>query len=223
MNSIGRAKAWAVAVKAAQKLRLNPSKARPHELLLFAQLSSSDNQYTLLLNHDEQKAIFEHAEGLLDRDAFIAVGMSLGIVPVEVSSGTEITYGAAPTFWPDKNIYTEATSGVAEYKALEGVYWGKHSLKTNEGVRIDKRPNLGFRTVQQTQFSGTTANMQNDQEIKEIGAPVRFGGGDENQIIIDLKIADKTNLGGPATRNNYIFVGLYGAIIKGASTKVYTT
>lgn len=223
MNSIGRSKAWSVAVNAAKKLGLDPSKARPHELLLFAQLSTSNNQYILYLNHEDQKDVFEHAEGLLDRDAFIAVGMSLGIVPVEVASSVEITYGAAPTFWPDKSLFTEATSGIAEYKALEGLYWGKHSLKTNEGLRIDRRPNLGFRTVQQTQFSATTANMQNDQEIKEIGAPVRFGGGDENQIIIDLKVADKTNLAGNATRNNYIFVGLYGAIIKGASTKVYTT
>lgn len=221
MNSIGRNKAWRIAKEAARKMGLNVSKARPHELYLFAQLTVGDNQYTLDLKHEEQVKIFKAAEGLRDRNSFIAVGMSMGLVAVEVSGGSEIITGVAPIFWPDPTVFSEATAGLAEYKALESVYWGRHTLKTNEGVRIDKRPNMIFRTVQQTQHSANTRNMQNDVEVKELGAAIRFGGGDQNEIIIDIDCPDKTNLAGNATRNNYIMVQLTGAVIKGSTTKTY--
>ena len=88
MNSIGRNKAWRIAANAAQKLGLDPTKARHHELILTAALSTSDNQYEFSLKHEDQIRILpDIVEGLLDRDSFIAVGMALGILPVEISGG----------------------------------------------------------------------------------------------------------------------------------------
>jgi len=222
MNTIGRNKAWSIAANAAAKLGLDVTKARPHELLLVAQLTTSDNQYNLKLKHEEQVSILNIAEGLLDRDSFIAVGMAIGILPVFVSTN-EFPSAAGPVFWPDPNVFdTAASVTLSEAQALESIYWGRHTLITNEGVRIQKRLNMSFRTVQQTQGSASTANMQTDCEIKEIGAPVRFGGGDQNEIQIDIKCDDKSEIDGPAGRNNYLAVMLYGAIIKGSTTKVYT-
>ena len=223
MNSVGRDKAWRIAYGAVERLGLPSDKARPHELLLVAKLTTSDNQYTLKLNYEDQQRILNISEGLLDRDSFVAVGMSLGIIPVPIISTVEYPSAAAPVYFPDPNVFdTAATATLSEAQALESIYWGRHTLITNEGVRIQKRPNISFRTVQQTQGSATTQNMQNDQEIKEIGAPVRFGGGDQNEIIIDIKCDDKTDLAGDAARQNYLVVGLYGAILKGSTTKVYS-
>lgn len=227
MNSVGRDKAWRIAYGAVERLGLPTEKARPHELILVAPLSASENQYSLKLNYEEQQRILNISEGLLDRDSFIAVGMSLGIIPVPVVSNVEYPSAAAPLFFPDPNVFsTAATTTLTEAQALESIYWGRHTLITNEGVRIQKRPNFSFRTVQQTQGSANTQNMQNDQEIKEIGAPVRFGGGDQNEIIIDIKCDDKTDIAGAITagdgHQNYLMVGLYGAILKGSTTKVYT-
>lgn len=220
MNSISKHSAWLVASQAAGSLGLDVSKARPDELCLVAKLSSSDGSYTIKLNDQAQKDILSIAKGLLDRDAFIAVGMAIGIIPVEIIGGNNVFM--PPKFWPDKNVFTEATSGLIEHKALEGVYWGDHTITTNEGKRITSRKNMSFRTAQQTQHSATTDNIQNGLEIKELGAPIRFGGGDENEIQIRVHTTDKTNLPGNATRVNYLFIGLYGAIIKGASTKLTT-
>lgn len=224
MNSIGRDKAWRIAFNAVKNMGLPTDKARPHELFLFAKLSTDEGQYTMKLNYEEQQRILNISEGLLDRDSFVAVGMSIGILPVPVIATVEYPSAAAPNFWPDPNVFDTAAGGatLSEAQALESIYWGRHTLITNEGVRIQKRPNQSFRTVQETQGSASTANMQNDQEIKEIGAPVRYGGGDQNEIIIDIKCDDKTHLAGAAARQNYLMVGLYGAILKGSTTKVYT-
>ncbi len=220
-NHISRSSAWKVAVSAANSLGLDISKARPDELCLVAPFSASEGSYIIKLNDAIQKDILPFAKGLLDRDAFVAVGMSLGIIPVEIVSGNAVYM--PPKFWPDKNIFNEATSGLIEHKALEGLYWGDHTITTNEGKRITNRLNMTFRTVQDTQQSATTDNVQNGMEIKELGAPIRFGGGDENEIQIRVRATDKTNIAGNANRLNYLFIGLYGAIIKGASTKLTTS
>lgn len=213
-----------VARRAAKGSRLKPTQARPHELLLFAALNANANQYEFDLEHDEAIKVLKIAKGLRDRDAFIATGMAIGIVPVFVSSSVEYPTAAAPVYFPDPNIFDTAagTATLSEAQALESIYWGFHTLQTNEGVRIDRSPNLEFRTVQQTQGSSSTANMQTGIEVKEIGAAIRFGGGDENRIIIDINSSDKTHIGGPAARNNYLMVRLEGSIIKGQTTKVYT-
>lgn len=219
-----RTRAWRLAVKAAQKLGQDTSKARPHELVLLAALSTSENTYNLELSQDLQPAtVAAIANGLLDRDAFMASEMALGILQVPVISSVEYPSAGKLAYFPDPNVWSTAagTAILSESQALESVYFGTHSLQTNEGLRIEKNPNMFFRTVQQTQGSATTQNMQTGLEMKDIGAVVRFAGGDENKIIIRINCADKTHLNGPAGWNNYLYCRLGGAIIKGSTTKTY--
>lgn len=213
------------AMSAAVKMGLDVTKARPHTLMLVAKLDNSESKYNISLRDDIQSRLAPGvARGLLDRDAFVASDMAIGILPVPVIGGKEYFTAAAPVFHPDVNIFDEvagATHALSEKQALEAIYLGDHTLKTNEGIRIDKNPNIHFRTVEQTQQSASTANMMTGLYMKDIGSDVRFGGGDENEIIIGVKCDDKTLIGGTADRSNYIIILLYGAIVKGGTTKTY--
>lgn len=224
MTNNQRQKAWQIAAGAAKKQGLPKEKARPQELLLFAKLDASENQYRLSLKHDDQIKIAPGiARGLLDRDGYMATMMALGVIKVPVIATVEYFAAAIPSFWEDPALFpTVATTTLSESQALASIWWGTHTLQTNQDVRIDKSPNRHFRTVHQTQTSANTANMQLGIEMKEIGAAVRFGGGDDNEIIITLDCKDKTDIVGAATHNNYLMVVLDGAVIKGSTTKFYT-
>ncbi len=211
----------------AENMGISRDKVRPHELLLFSKLDSAQNRYEFSLKHEEARDVLATARGLLDRDAFVAVGMAIGIVPVPILNSVERPTAAAPVYWPDPYIFDEAAAGsgsnyLSEAQALESIFWGTHTLTTNEGNRIDRNPNTYFRTIQETQAASGTSNLQTGMEIKDIGAAVRFGGGDENRIVIDIASSDKTKIGGKSgERQNYLMVRLVGAIIKGSTTKQY--
>ena len=223
MNVISRNKAQRIAVQAALKMGLRKENVRPHELILAAKLTTADNDYTISLEDNKQKAILSWAEGLKDRDAFIAIGMAMGVLPVKKVSGTEYPTASLPVYHPDPNVFAEAAGSatLSEAEAVTSLWVGRHTLKTNEGNRIDKQPNLHFLTIQETQASASTANMVTGMELKEIGAAVRFGGGDLNEIIIHLNCPDKTHIAGTAARQNYILIRLCGAVIKGGTNKTY--
>lgn len=225
MKIVGRNVATRLARKAAEKSGLPGTKARPHQLHLLAKLDPSENQYRIPLKAEAQSALSpEIGRGLLDRDSFIAIGYAMGIIPVPVIGGVPIFTAAAPVFWPDPNVFDTAApdaNSLSENQTMESIYWGDHSLKTNEGVRIDKNPNMIFRTVQETQASGSTQNMMTGLHIQEIGAAVRFSGGDENEIIVNIKCPQKALIAGTATRQNYLLFILEGSIIKGATNKAY--
>jgi hypothetical protein len=211
---------------AAKKRGMNMTKVRPHTLILAALLDPSESSYRLDLRQSEQEKILPGVvRGLLDRDGFISSGMALGFAKVPIIGGREYPTAAEIAFFPDKNLFPEpagAGHALSVQQALRSIHLGTHSLNTNEGIRIDKNPNFPFMTVQQTQASAGTENMLTGLEVKDLGADVRFAGGDENEVIIHTKCDDKTLIGGPAEYNIYILAFLVGAISKGATTKTYT-
>lgn len=221
MNKNTTAKAMSAAVKRGMDM----SKVRPHTLILAAPLSDQESKYEFDLRHKSQENILPGVvRGLLDRDGFIASAMGLAVISVPVIGGKEYPTAGVISFFPDPQIFDApaAAPGVlSEVQALESIYFGDHTLKTNEGIRLDKNPNFLFRTVHQTQTSGSTVNMLTGDEFKDIGADVRFAGGDENLVTVGLKCDDKTLIGGPAERNNYLLVFLLGAVSKGGTTKAY--
>ena len=219
-NSTG--KVMSVAKRAARGLGLDHTKARPHKLLLFTQFDPNEGSYKFPVKHEDAKAIISLAKGLLDRDAFLAVRMAMGILSVPVIGGSEYPSAGELAFFPDPNIFDgPATNVLTEVQALSSYYWADITLQTNEGIRLDKMPAIGFRTVLQTQGSATTLPMQNGNEFKDLESVVRFGGGDENEIIVKIDSGDKSAIAGPADRNNYGLIILDGAIIKGSTTKQY--
>lgn len=212
-----------MAQAAAGKMGLAKTKARPHELILALPLRADEDTYTFSLNRESaEKVLPQITKGLEDRSAFIAIGAAVGILPVPVISSKEYPTAAAIQYHPDGNVFNQAaTTTLTEKQALESLYYGKMTLKTNEGVRLDKMPMLHFRTVNQTQKTATTDNQFVGNEVKPLGAAVRFGGGDDNEVTISIKCSDKTDMIGNASRNNYLVVRLVGTIIKGSTTKAF--
>lgn len=217
--------ATARAMSAAKKRGMDIRKVRPHTLILAAKLDPSESEYRLDLRQSAQEKVLPGVvRGLLDRDGFIASGMALGFAKVPVIGGKEYPTASEVVFHPDTNVFPEpagADHALSVAQALRSVHLGTHSLNTNEGIRIDKNPNFPFMTVQETQGSAATANMLTGLEVKDLGAEVRFAGGDENEVIIHTKCDDKTLIGGTANYNIYVLAFLIGAISKGATTKTY--
>jgi hypothetical protein len=214
-----------LAQQAAASLGLTKEKARPHELILALPLSASDDTYTFNLDAAiAEKVLPEITKGLEDRNSFIVIGAAIGFLPVPVIGGVEYPTAAAIEYHADANVFSEAagTAILSEKQALESVHYGRISLKTNEGVRLDKMPMLYFRHVPQTQKGTATANQFTGAEVKPLGAAVRFGGGDDNEVTISIKCKDKTKIVGNASRKNYLVVRLVGSIIMGSTTKTFT-
>jgi hypothetical protein len=213
------------AMAAATRNGLTKTKVRPHTLILGARLDPAESAYDLDLRDEKQALVLPGVtRGLIDRDGFIASAMGLALYSVPFIGDKEYTTNGQLTFFPDANIFSApaAAPGVlTEAQQLESIYMGDHTLQTNEGIRMEKNPNILFRTAQQTQASAATSNMLTGIEYKDLGADVRFGGGDDNLIRIIHKSMDKSLIGGPADRNNYILVFLLGVVLKGGTTKAY--
>jgi hypothetical protein len=225
MEILNRNAVMKLAQQAASSLGLAKEKARPHELILALPLSASDDTYTFNLDAAlAEKILPEITKGLEDRNSFIAIGGSVGILPVPIVGNVEYPTAAAIEYHPDVNIFSEiaGTAILSEKQALESVYYGRISFKTNEGVRLDKMPMLHFRHVPQTQKGTATANQFTGAEVKPLGAAVRFGGGDDNEVTISIKCKDKTKIVGNASHKNYLVVRLVGSIIMGSTTKTFT-
>lgn len=221
MNVSTTARAMAAATRAG----MPKTKVRPHTLILGAKLNGAESAYDLDLRDEKQAFILPGVtRGLIDRDGYIASAMGLALYSVPVIGGKEYTTNGELAFFADGNIFdapVTAPGVLTEKQQLASIYMGDHTLQTNEGIRLEKSPNYLFRTVQQTQASGTTSNMLTGIEYKDLGADVRFGGGDDNLIRISHKSIDKSLIGGPAERNNYILVFLLGVVLKGGTTKAY--
>lgn len=222
MKTIGLHNAQRIAMNQATEMGLKPTEARPHELILAAALTTSDNNYTLSLDHKAQQDVLSITKGLEERDMFIAVAWALGIAKVPIINSTRHDNSAEIVYHPDAVVFpTAATVDLSEAQALMSIYLGQHTVKTNQGVRIDGSPNLGFLTRQETQGAAATVNMTNGVELKEIGAALRFAGGDSNEITHKITCLDKTHIAGAATHANFIIMRLVGAVIKGGTSKAY--
>lgn len=227
MKGIGLEQAQRLAMRQAKGLGLKGTKARPHMLILAAKLRPDTDNYSLSLEHSIQKNILGFAEGLRDRNGFLAVAHALGIAKVPVRGGVEYPEAAQIVFHPDANLFpTAATATLSEAEQLRSIHLGRHSIVTNEDIRIDRNPNYALLTRQTTQGSASTENEQDGAQFKMIGATVRFAGGDQNSIDFHLPCQDKSLIAGSITAGdghaNYLVYFLPGAILKGGTTKLYT-
>ena len=86
----------AKAMRLARKVSsIKPGNKRPHELILVARLSSNENSYTIKLKHEEVVKVLSIAEGLRDRDAFLATGIAIGIIDVGSNDDVESSDGCS--------------------------------------------------------------------------------------------------------------------------------
>lgn len=227
MKSIGIHRATQMAMQAAPSMGLDPNKARPHIMIIAEKLGPTNQSYVLNLERKAQKDILKWSRGLEERDSFIGIAHALGLAKVPIIGGVEYQEAAQLTFAPDAALFSTAAGSaiLSEAQALQAIFYGTHTVKTNQGVRIDRNSNFLFQTSQTTQHSGSTVNERNGSELKEIGAAIRFAGGDDNSVSIDFECADKTHIGGAvasgAGHANYLVYFMVGAIIKGGTTAAF--
>lgn len=223
MKRIGRYDAQRLAMKQAQAQGLKKTEARPHSLILAAELSTTKELYKITLEDSIQSKVLDLTSGLSEQDVYIAVAMGMGIAKVPVINGVEYTSAAQIAFWADPNLFDTpaGTAILSEAQALRSLHWGIHSIKTNQGVRIDEAPNFWFQRAHDTQHSASTANPVTGEELKELGAAIRFAGGDKNSITVNAPCLDKTHIAGGDNHKNYLMIFLEGAIVKGGTSRAF--
>lgn len=211
--------------QAATNIGLAASAARIASLILLAKLVPNKDNYSFSVSWADQERIAPNfALGLRDKDAFLMSRFSLGILSVPIVDGVEVFSAAAPIYWPDPNVFNAAGAGAAnlsEAQALESLYNGFIQLTTNTDVRLEDFHLGDLRTVKTTQDSDVTSNEQDGCQYLEIGNLMGFHGFEKNKWDLRIDSPDKTLLGGPDARNNYIVLKADGAIVKGATTALF--
>ena len=218
-----------IAVNAAQDTAtgkgLSRRKARPDELILIVPLSTTESEYEIVLDDSEYRNI-PNAKGLKDRDGFVATGAAIGVLPVPIVNGNEQFTAANPVYYNDPEIFdtpaADPATELSEAQAINAIHHGRMDVRTNEALRIDNFPLRRFRTVQEPGGSAGDINQETGDEVKSLGAVVSFKGGDDNAIVIRFFCRDKALINGDADRNNYLYVRLIGASVKGDTTASYT-
>ncbi|MTB49819.1 hypothetical protein [Lewinella sp. W8] len=223
--SNNRITATKMAQDMAVRMGMEPSVARPHQLHLLAALDPNKNEYLIGINEREQNKIDQFVPiGLSDRDGFLAVGMAVGILPAPVVNSVPILAAALPVFHPDPNIFDGAPAQAGELSEAQQVtllYNSKFSLQSGTEKRIEDHPTLPFCYVPETQASASTANVLNGMELKPLGASVAFAGADKSHLTFRVDSKDRSLIAGTATRKNYLYVILDGAIIEGANNFLF--
>jgi hypothetical protein len=219
------------ALNVAQKMSIRKGqvvgKAQPDELILIKPLDTATSEYEFQFNDEIVRNDSPIAKGLQFRNNFVISGVAVGVLKVPLNGSTVLWGSSHAIYHADPNTFNIAAGGssLSEAQAIEGVYNGTMTLKTNEGIKVDKMPLRGFRTVHQTQVGGTTdgttgfstANQQLGDEVKSLGAIVKIAGGNENSITVRVQTVDKTHLAGDANSKNYLYIVLRGAVIKGGT------
>jgi hypothetical protein len=220
-----RIAATKMAQNMAVRMGMEPSVARPHQLHLLAALDPNKNEYLIGINEREQNKIDQFVPiGLSDRDGFLALGMAVGILPAPVVNGTPVLAAALPVFHADPNIFDEpaAVAGeLTEAQQVNLIFMSKFSLQSGTEKRIEDHPTLPFCYIPETQASGSTRNVLNGSELKPLGASISFAGADKSHLTFRVDSNDRSLIAGTATRKNYLYVILDGAIIEGANNFLF--
>jgi hypothetical protein len=170
-------------------------------------LSQNDNFVPLYLRVGLQKQLLE-----------------IGGDPVNGNNGNQPVYT-----YPDLTVFSNAAvaPNLSEADALEGVYSGNLSLKSNTYEVVNKMDLTRFRRVPQTQFgitaTGGDTNQASSGEILEgyqkLDIVPVFEGKKRNEVIFNYaQGADAAAIGGTAgTDKNILVLHFWGFIIRNAS------
>lgn len=199
---------------------------QPSQLRLEKVLSDNDGQFRRTLGKDSNAGNLRPTEMLLGQnDSFVCTHMSIGLQTVPILTASAQRGGNSPIYYyPDKNVFTEVATlaNVSEADALESIYQGFLSMKSDSSEVIDIQDTLRYRVVPRTQFTATTVPSYEGKERVEFDSPVIFQGKKSNEIVINFApSADRAQLGGKTDeRTNVLVVLFYGFKIRNASEPV---
>jgi hypothetical protein len=162
---------------------------------------------------------------LSDSDNFVCMEASLVIYKQLQLTGNFQRAGNAPLFgYPDKTRFYLAATGanVSEADALEVVYNGKLSMKSNSNEIINVASTQVYRTAPITQYTAALqpshGQFGGDQRTK-FHQPIVLEGKKKNEIlIIPAEGADTVQIAGdPAVGLNIMAYIMYGWTVRNAS------
>jgi hypothetical protein len=197
--------------------------ARPDQLHLIVPLDPNKNEYNVSINERDNNVYFP-AKGLSDRDGFLVTGMAVGVLGAPIVDGAPILSAALPVSHADPIIFdgpAAAAGQLTEAQQVNFLFMSKFTITSGTNKRIEDHPTLPFCYIPETQASGTTKNIRNGCEIKPLGAAIGFAGADKSNLTFRVDGQDRSLIAGTATRKNFLYVILDGAIMEGANNFLF--
>jgi hypothetical protein len=150
--------------------------------------------------------------------------MSVAVLAAPVVGGVPILSAALPISHADANVFDGAAAGVGqltEAQQVNFVFMSKFTLTSGTNKRIEDHATLPFCYIPETQGSAATKNGRNGCEIVPLGAAIGFAGADKSNLTFRVDGQDRGLIAGTATRKNFLYVILDGAILEGANNFLF--
>ncbi len=201
-----------------------PQNLRYHQLRILLPLSTSAKTYTFKLG-DKDATPGVSPVGIESRlktsSVFFGNLFALGIFKVPVVSSVQNLGNGKFVTYPDKNMFTVTGEAVA----LETVYNGFLTLKTDQDIRLDRLPTHVFRQVPRTQDDTITHPSFGDY-LTDFSSSFLFFGDRTNSAVLEMEavaavtgIAGGTN-GDSEVNVNYLDFRVGGfEVVNGADNK----
>jgi hypothetical protein len=198
---------------------------QPTQLRLEKVVASGDVNETFTLSAESAMTRRPTERFLSTNDVFVCTHMSVGLYKELTLTGTAQRAGnAAILYYPDKTVFNTAATAanVSEADALEAIYNGTISLKSNSYEVIDSQDVLRYRSAPITQVAAATqassGSFHGEQRVP-FHAPILFGGNKRNEITLkQAQGADTVQIGGAADVGKNVYVLLmYGYVVRNAA------
>jgi len=180
---------------------VKPQNLRFHMLRIMLPLSTTQKSYNFKLG-DKDSVANVSPIGIESRlktsSVFFGNLFSLGLFYTPVASNVNNFGNGIYVTYPDKTLFSAAS----EAAALENVYNGFLTLKTDQDLRLDRLPTSVFRHVPRTQSAAASHPSDIDNFVDFSSALVFFGDRTNTATLEMEATADFTAINGSVTAGN---------------------
>ena len=159
-------------------------KIQPFEIRVEKQLTANDTNFLYKLAQRSNQTNRENY--LSDNDGFVMLGMSIGIIKVPTNLTGAFDRGGNVSIlnYPDPNLFNAAATAanVSEANALEAIYNGYLTAKSDTEEVLYQLETARFRKVPYFQWSSTTRPSYDGQQYQPVPMPIIFEGKKTNEF-----------------------------------------
>jgi len=198
---------------------------QPTQLRFEKVVAAGDVNNTFTLSAEAAMTRRATESYLSTNDIFVCTDMSIGIYKELNLTGTARRAGNSQIYYyPDKTKFPVAATAanVSEVDALECIYNGSISVKSNTYEVINSQDTLRYRVGAITQDAAATqpssGTFHGEQRVP-FHAPILFAGNKRNEITLkSASGADTVQIGGDAAVGSNVYVILmYGFVVRNAA------
>lgn len=182
-----------------------PQNLRFHQLRILLPLSATQKTYTFKFA-DKDVTPGVSPVGIESRlktsSVFFGNLFALGIFKVPVVSSVQNLGNGIFVTYPDKGLFTVT----GEANALETIYNGYLTLKTDQDIRLDRLPSQVFRQVPRTQSAAETHPSFGDYMV-DFSSSFLFFGDRTNSAVLEMEaVSAVTGIAGGTNADNEVNV-----------------